>query len=158
MAKVKTTVKTSKKAAKEEVKVKKSTKKVAGKVAKPTKKEGKVKRTAKAKPEKVIIPIKEKLNNSQFIQHLVDKTEMDKKAVKLLVETISDTILGCVHPKGVGEFTFPKLFKVVTKKIPAKKARKGISPFSGEEVIFKAKPATVRVKVRPMKTLKEAAV
>ena len=39
----------------------------------------------------------------------------------------------------------------------AKKARKGINPFTGQPTIFKAKPATVKVKVRPMKKLKDAA-
>jgi hypothetical protein len=36
-------------------------------------------------------------------------------------------------------------------------ARQGINPFTGEETVFKAKPATVKVKVRPVKKLKDAA-
>ena len=40
---------------------------------------------------------------------------------------------------------------------PDKKARKGINPFTGEEQMFKAKPASIAVKVRPLKKLKEAA-
>jgi nucleoid DNA-binding protein len=39
---------------------------------------------------------------------------------------------------------------------PAAKARKGRNPFTGEEIMIKAKPATVRVKTMPLKALKEA--
>ena len=49
-------------------------------------------------------------------------------------------------------------FKVADlEKKPAKKARKGINPFTGEETVFKAKPASIAVKVRPLKKLKEMA-
>ncbi|WP_372764740.1 HU family DNA-binding protein, partial [Litorivivens sp.] len=62
-----------------------------------------------------------------------------------------------VSKKGLGEFTVPGLMKVVTVKKPARKARKGINPFTGEETTFKAKPASIAVKVRPLKKLKEYA-
>jgi hypothetical protein len=57
----------------------------------------------------------------------------------------------------VGEFTLPGLMKITTVKKPAVKARKGINPFTGEETMFKAKPASVAVKVRPLKKMKEFA-
>ena len=44
---------------------------------------------------------------------------------------------------------------MVVKKKPARKARRGINPFTGEEQMFKAKPATKVVKIRPLKKLKE---
>jgi nucleoid DNA-binding protein len=47
--------------------------------------------------------------------------------------------------------------KIATVKKPAKKARKGINPFTGEETVFKAKPASNAVKIRPLKKLKEMA-
>ena len=56
-----------------------------------------------------------------------------------------------------GEFTIPGLMKCVVKRKPATKARKGINPFTGEEIMFKAKPARNVVKVRPLKKLKEMA-
>ena len=49
----------------------------------------------------------------------------------------------------------PGLCKMVVKKKPATKARKGINPFTGEEMMFKAKPASKTVRVRPLKNLKE---
>jgi nucleoid DNA-binding protein len=62
-----------------------------------------------------------------------------------------------VKKRSVGEFALPGLLKVTTVKKPAKKARKGINPFTGEETMFKAKPASIQVKVRPLKKLKEMA-
>ena len=56
-----------------------------------------------------------------------------------------------------GEFTVPGLMKLIVKSKPAKKARKGINPFTGEEMTFKAKPAQRVVKVRTLKKLKEMA-
>ena len=40
---------------------------------------------------------------------------------------------------------------------PATKARMGVNPFTGQEQMFKAKPARRVVKVRPLKNLKEMA-
>ena len=40
-------------------------------------------------------------------------------------------------------------------KKPATKARVGTNPFTGEQMTFKAKPASKAVRVRPVKALKE---
>jgi hypothetical protein len=42
----------------------------------------------------------------------------------------------------------------VVKK-PATKARKGVNPFTGVEMMFKAKPASKTVKVAALKGLKD---
>jgi len=42
--------------------------------------------------------------------------------------------------------------KVVKK--PATKAREGVNPFTGEKMVFKAKPASKKVRVMPLKNLK----
>ncbi len=62
-----------------------------------------------------------------------------------------------IKKRSIGEFTLPGLMKITTVKKPARKARKGINPFTGEETMFKAKPASIAVKVRPLKKLKEFA-
>jgi hypothetical protein len=49
------------------------------------------------------------------------------------------------------------MMKITTVRKPAVKARKGINPFTGEETMFKAKPATTAVKIRPLKKMKEFA-
>ena len=56
---------------------------------------------------------------------------------------------------GAGHCTIPGLMKIKTIRKPATKARPGINPFTGEETIFKAKPARTVVKVTPLKGLKE---
>jgi len=59
--------------------------------------------------------------------------------------------------KGARVFVLPGLLKITVTSVAAKPARKGTNPFTGEPTTFKAKPATVKVKVRPMKKLKDAA-
>ena len=49
----------------------------------------------------------------------------------------------------------PHAFSVTN--VPAKKARKGIDPFTKQERMFAAKPASVKVKVRALKKVKDAA-
>jgi len=49
------------------------------------------------------------------------------------------------------------LLKVKTVRKPATRARKGINPFTGEETMFKAKPACTVVKVLPLKKMKDMA-
>jgi hypothetical protein len=48
--------------------------------------------------------------------------------------------------------------EVVAQDVPAKKKRFGKDPFTGEDKRFAAKPASVRLKVRPLKKLKDAAL
>ena len=112
---------------------------------------------AKAAPA-VVKPITERQNKTQILQQLVDATELNKKQVQAVLDELTNIIEGHVKKKGVGEFVFPGLFKITCVKKPATKARKGINPFTGEEVTFKAKPASTSVKVRPLKKLKEFAL
>jgi len=70
---------------------------------------------------------------------------------------LEDSIRASISRKGPRTFVLPGILKITAVAVPARKARKGINPFTGEETVFKAKPATVKVKVRPMKKLKDAA-
>ena len=51
-------------------------------------------------------------------------------------------------------FTLPGLLKMKVVKKPATKAREGINPFTKEKMVFKAKPASKKVRVLPLKSLK----
>lgn len=158
-SKEKTKTKSSKEKDVKASKTKSSKEAKTSKSSKSEKKASTKEKTKRAKKEvPAIAPVKEKLNASQLMEHLAEQTGLDKKQVKAVFTALSDTILGSVAKKGVGEFTLPKLLKVIVKDVPARKARKGISPFTGEETVFKAKPASRKVKVRPMKTLKDAAM
>jgi nucleoid DNA-binding protein len=101
--------------------------------------------------------LKEALNKSQLIAHLVAQTGVEPKSVKAVLASLEETVLGSVNKKGAGEFSLPGLMKVTVQKVPAKAKRFGKDPFTGEERWFPAKPASVKVKVRPLKKLKDAA-
>jgi nucleoid DNA-binding protein len=73
------------------------------------------------------------------------------------MDELSNIIELHVKKRSVGQFTLPGLLKVQVVNKPATKARKGINPFTGEETVFKAKPARNVVKVRPLKKLKDFA-
>lgn|SRR5690554_877657 len=142
-------------------------KKPAAKPAKaPAKAPAAKKAPAKAAPAKkpaakapaAVKPIAERQNKTQMLIQISEATELSKKQVQAVLDELTNIIEGHVKKKGVGEFVLPGLLKITTVKKPATKARKGINPFTGEEVMFKAKPASTSVKVRPLKKLKEMAL
>lgn len=154
-------VKKKKKKVVEEV-VKKKKKKVEEKPSKKVK-SSKTEKAKKAKPKKELPtydPVKEKFRITGLLEELADRADVDKKDVKRVFEAMQDVMLGSLVKKGVGEFMWPGLFKMVTIKKPAVKGGKKVkNPFKpGEMMITKDKPATVKVKVRPMKKLKDAAL
>lgn len=111
-----------------------------------------------AKPGKKVSAVKEKYSKSQILNHLAEKSELSRKQVSSVLDELGDLIEAHVSKRGCGEFVMPGLLKIATVKKPARKARKGINPFTGEETTFAAKPASVQVKIRPLKKLKEMAV
>lgn len=118
----------------------------------------KAKKSAKKTAPKAAKPIKGVLSKSALVKHLAGTTGAAAKDVRSVIAALEDTIHAAIGKRGGRTFVLPGLFKITVVNVPAKKARKGINPFTGEETVFKAKPATVRVKVRPMKKLKDAAV
>ena len=102
-------------------------------------------------------PIKDTFTKASLAAHLADRATVDLKAVKAVLSALEDTILGAVHKKGAGEFTLSGLLKISAQIVPAKKKRFGKDPFTGQERWFPAKPASVRIKARPLKKLKDAA-
>lgn len=141
----------TKKAPAAKVAAKKTTKAV-------TKPATKASSAAKAAPATAVKPIKESFTKAGFAAYLAAQTEVELKAVKKVLAALEATALGSLHKKGLGEFTLPGLLKVVAQKVPAKAKRYGKNPFTGQEQWFPAKPASVRVKVRPLKKLKDAAL
>ncbi|HVL08507.1 MAG TPA: HU family DNA-binding protein [Burkholderiaceae bacterium] len=103
-------------------------------------------------------PIKTAFNKSTLQAHLAETAGVEPKAVKAVLAALEATMVASLNKKGLGEFTLPGLLKVTSVVIPAKKKRRGIDPFTKVEREFAAKPATVRVKVRSLKKLKDAAL
>jgi len=100
-------------------------------------------------------PIKEKYSKTQILDQIATETGLTRKQVGSVIDGLGEIIGGHLDKRGVGEFVLPGLLKISTIKKPAVKARKGINPFTKEEVMFKAKPASTAVKVRPLKALKD---
>ncbi len=119
------------------------------------------KKTAKkaaAKPA-VVTPVKQTLTKSGLVTLLAEQNELTRKQASSVLATLENTILGSVHPKGAGLFVLPGLLKVTLRKVPARKAGTLIrNPATGEMMKAAAKPASVRVKIRPLKKLKSAAI
>lgn len=134
------------------VKKAKSAKKVAKKsAAKPAAK----KVVAMKKPSRDTSAVKSAFTKSQMLAELSRMTMLSKKQVAEVLDELSNLVSRHVKKGGAGLFNFPGLFKVVTISKPAMKARKGINPFTGQEAVFKAKPARTIVKVRALKGLKD---
>jgi len=110
-----------------------------------------------AKKKSVMTAISDPMTKTQILTHLADVTELSKKEVSAVIDELSVLINRHVKKKSVGEFKFPGLMKIKVVKKPAVKARKGTNPFTGEEMMFKAKPARNVVKVTALKALKDMA-
>jgi nucleoid DNA-binding protein len=95
------------------------------------------------------------LNKSQILADISTTTGIAKRDVGKVVEELASVIERHIGKKGPGQFTLPGLFKIKTIRKPATKARKGINPFTKEEVTFKAKPARTVIKIRPLKKMKD---
>ena len=102
-------------------------------------------------------PIKAALSKSGLVEYITDACGVMTKDVRAVLSALEGAVVGSVNKNGARTFTLPGLFKVTVATIPAKPKRKGINPFTKQEQWFAAKPASVRVKVRPLKKLKDAA-
>lgn len=96
-----------------------------------------------------------KLTKSQVIGALAEKTGLSKKDVAAVFASMSELIKRELGKKGPGEFVVPDLLKLKVRAIPAKPKRKGINPFTGEEVTFPAKPASRKIRATALKKLKD---
>ena len=103
-------------------------------------------------------PIKTAFNKTTLVAHLAEQSGVEPKAAKAVLAALEAAILGSVHKKGSGEFTLPGVLKIGLQQVPAKKKRFGKDPFTGEERWFPAKPASVKIKTRALKKLKDATV
>ena len=92
---------------------------------------------------------------SEIFAALADSVGMTRKQVSAVFEEMGAMIKKDLSGRGPGLFTVPGLMKIKVVKKPATKARKGINPFTKEEIMIKAKPARKVVKVTALKGLKE---
>jgi len=101
---------------------------------------------------------KDPLTKGGIIKAIMDITCLAKKEVAGVLDAFGTIIELHVKSRGPGKFTMPGLLKIAVVKKPAKPARKGVNPFTGEEMMFKAKPAHKVVKIKALRKLKEMAI
>jgi len=116
----------------------------AGAAKKSTAKAGAIKPASKQKPR----------TKAQVYRDIAEHTDLTRQQVVEVFDVLSEMIQKDLN-KGPGVFNFAGLMKIQKQRKPATKARKGVNPFTGEEIMIKAKPARNVIKVRPLKTLKE---
>ena len=101
--------------------------------------------------------IRDPYTRSALLSHIAGNTGLTKNQVASVLDDLKLVIEGHVKQGSAQVFTLPGLLKIKVNRKPATKARKGINPFTGEEMMFKAKPARNVVKVQALKALKDMA-
>ncbi len=113
---------------------------------------------AKKSPTRKVTAIREPMTKSAIIMEIAQHTELSKKQVSSVIDELTILIERHIKKRSSGKFILSGLLKVQVKSKPATKARAGINPFTGEETIFKAKPARKAVKITPLKKMKDMVV
>ena len=93
-------------------------------------------------------------SKSEVYGSLAEGSDLTRKQVSAVFDGLANLIKKDLGKRGPGLFTVPGLMKIKVVRKPATKARKGTNPFTGEEMMFKAKPARNVVKVLALKNLK----
>jgi nucleoid DNA-binding protein len=112
---------------------------------------------AKTAPSKKVTAVRERFSKTQIISELAANSDLTRKQVNTLLTELATLVERHVKKRSVGEFVLAGLIKIHTVKRPAKKAYTGTNPFTGKETTFKARPASVAVKVHALKGLKDMA-
>ena len=99
--------------------------------------------------------VKKPMTKTEILNEVAVNTGLTKKQVSSVFDEFAILIERHIKKRSPGKLVFPGLLKIEVKRKPATKARKGINPFTGEETVFKAKPARRAVKISPLKKVKE---
>ncbi len=95
------------------------------------------------------------MNKTEIMTALVEATGLTKQQATGLFDELAALIKKNLGEQGPGEFSIPSLMKIKVVRKPATEERTGINPFTKEETVFKAKPASNAVKIVPLKGLKD---
>jgi DNA-binding protein HU-beta len=99
---------------------------------------------------------KTRMNKSQFVASLAEKSGLDKKQAALALDAINIMVAQQLSKQGPGEVLIPGLLKLNVVEKPATPKHEGVNPFTKEPMTYKAKAARKVIKVRPLKALKDA--
>lgn len=101
--------------------------------------------TASAKPR----------SKGETLKMISEKTKIPRKQVAMVFEELQNIMKKDLGRKGPGVFVVHGMMKVMVINKPATKSYEKPNPFKpGEMMMVKAKPASRKIKVRPMKSLK----
>ncbi len=92
---------------------------------------------------------------SEILACMAEAGGVTRKQAVAMMDELGNLIKKDLGSRGPGSFSIPGLVKLRVIKKKATKARKGINPFTGEEMMFKAKPARKVVKATALKALKD---
>ena len=108
---------------------------------------------------KKVTGVSKAMTKTELLNTLAENTGLSKKDIGNVLEELGSVIERHVRKRAAGTFTLPGLLKIAAVKKPARKAQKNVpNPFRpGETMDVAAKPASVRVKVTPLKKLKDYA-
>ena len=97
------------------------------------------------------------LTKTEILTAIAEETELTRKQVGAVFEALAGQIKKSLGNRGPGVFAIPGLVKIEKKKVPARPARKNVpNPFKpGELMNVAAKPASTKIKVRPLKSFKD---
>jgi nucleoid DNA-binding protein len=95
------------------------------------------------------------LTKTQIISNIAESTELTKKDVAAVFDSLYAEIQGQLKKGGSGQFTIPGLCKITVKNVEAKPKRKGRNPADGSEIWLAPKPASKKLKITPLKALKD---
>lgn len=111
----------------------------------------------KAAAAPAVKAITTKQTKTQIITAICESTELPKKDVVAVFTALGSMIEGHMKKRGSGEFTIPDTgVKIRRVKKPARKARMGRNPATGEPMKIAAKPASTVVRVSALKALKDS--
>src|SRR4051812_42394134 len=91
---------------------------------------------------------------SSIFAELAEKTELSRKQIASVFDSLTEIIQREIGKKGPGMFTVPGLLKIKRIEKPATKERPGFNPATKEPIMIKAKPKRTIVKAQPLKSLK----
>jgi nucleoid DNA-binding protein len=96
------------------------------------------------------------MTKSALIEAVAGKLgdDISKKRVSEFLDVLTE--VAHKELKKSGSFTLPGFAKFMVAKKPASPARQGVNPFTKQAITIAAKPASKKVKARPVKAIKDA--
>jgi nucleoid DNA-binding protein len=95
-------------------------------------------------------------SKTEILSNIATATDLPKKKVAEVLEALTAEIKKNLSSRGPGIFALHGLVKIEKKKVPARPPQKNwMNPFTKQLEDRPAKPASVKVKVRALRALKD---